>query len=188
MLDDFERGVLRKAADHLARCAAKIADQLGTRFSCESYLTHLFAEAFDQDQLICTRETPYADVNAAAPNIGTALDLQVLTPDKGRSVLIEAKQVHDRTQDSYRARPPEHGDSIAFDISKMSKIPDRPGRTRLVMVLMTSLAGVEKPADWLNWLKSAKPLDVLWERIESGGGPLFPIAGNGWFDIYVHKL
>jgi hypothetical protein len=187
-LDTFERGVLGRAAEYLAQFAADIATRMHSRYSCESYLTYLFAKAFDDHPLICTRETPYADLGVNKCDLRVALDLRVLTPDKTRSLLIEAKQVHDCTIDSYRDRPPEYGDSIAFDIGKLSKIPALPGRTRLAMVLMTSLAPDETSPGWLAWLKRARSLDLVWERISPGDGPLFPMPDGGWFDIYVHKV
>jgi hypothetical protein len=117
------------------------------------------------------------------------LDVMVVAPDKSQSTLIETKLVHDNTLNSYRARAPRHGKSIAGDVEKLRGIPAKPGRSRILMVVMVSILGTETSADWKKWLADVSPLgDLSWCRIESGDGPLFALSTKGWFDIFIHKL
>ncbi|CCG42129.1 hypothetical protein PHAMO_340002 [Magnetospirillum molischianum DSM 120] len=164
---------------------------MAQKLSCEALLCHAFARGFDGNELICVRETPYPDFTGDLAQLDVArpesLDLYVLTPDKRREVLIEVKQVHDRTGNAWRDRT-SNGGSIPQDIAKLSRIPSAPGRTRLMMVVFTTPEAGWELSDWRDWLdKSPSMPEVSWERLDDGPGPLFKLNG-GWLDIVVHKL
>jgi hypothetical protein len=134
------------------------------------------------------REVPYVDLGSDTPT-KAGLDLMVISPDKTRSTLIEAKLVHEGTRNFYRARAPKNGSSIAGDASKLLLLPPKPGRSRLLMVVMVSLSGAGSPAEWTEWLMDASPLRALgWFRIDLGVGPLFRISDKGWLDILIYKV
>jgi len=190
-LDAHERRVLAIGAAGFKRNAAVIAERMAQALSCEHLLCYSFARGFATDQLICVRETPYPDLGGDLAQLEVsrpeALDLYVLTPDKRRETLIEVKQVHDWTGNAWRDRT-AHGGSIAQDIAKLSRLPSAPGRSRLMMVVFTTLDAEQDLSDWRTWLEKSRSMpDVSWQRLDDGPGPLFRLQ-DGWLDILVHKL
>jgi hypothetical protein len=187
-LNEFENEVFATASAFLASNADKVGSQLRVSLSCEPFFNHLFAKAFDHHHFICAREVPYVDLgNTTGKKSG--LDIMVVAPDKQRSVLIETKLVHDHTGDTYRARAPEHGSSIAGDIEKLRSVPPMPGRTKLVMVVLASISDSDTPSNWQNWLAGALPLrEVKWLRANTGDGPLFKLPLGGWVDVLIHRI
>jgi len=194
VLDGFEREVFGVAVAGLAANSSSIRARMEQRLSCEGYLNYLFARSFSHHEAICVRETPYIDLGAdeSCSNLGpkAALDLMVMTPDKRRTLLIEAKLVHDCTINAYRDRESYNGGSVYGDIGKMGNLPVGKGRRRLVMVMMVSLSGLEGPEAWLRWLRNVNRNlpDDFWQPLEGKATPLFPVGESGWFHIYLHRL
>lgn len=189
-LDPLEHTVLMTAARHLQASAGVIRRRMAQRMSCEHLLNHLFAQAFKDHHLICVREAPYPDFGVGDPSTDRpqTLDLLVITPDKRREILIEAKQVHDGTGDAWRDRL-AHGGSIAADITKLRDIPAAPGRTRLALCYFTTPNEGWEAAGWKRWLERSPSMQgLVWERLDGGAGPLFPLGNDGWMDILAHKL
>jgi hypothetical protein len=194
MLDRFEREAFEVAVAGLKARSPSIRKRMEERPSCEGYLNHLFARAFSDHDTICVRETPYMDLEDGenAPTLGpkAALDLMLLAPNKSRTVLIEAKLVHDHTIDGYRDRAERNGDSIYGDIRKIGRIPAGRGRSRLVMVMMVSLSGAQEPEAWHGWLRRGTRQDLaddFWMPLGGSARPLFSMGESGWFHIYLHR-